>query len=47
MSTPLANPRRTKLSAWPSSGTREQDAQQATLPGETAQVPAEEEQVAS
>ncbi|WP_169807966.1 hypothetical protein [Actinomadura hibisca] len=44
MSTPLANPRRTRLMAWPTQGTEDQESEQAGLPAaDTATAASEEE----
>ncbi|MFC0038839.1 MULTISPECIES: hypothetical protein [Actinomadura] len=47
MSTPLANPRRTRLVSWPTQDRRDQDTEQATRPAEAPSVPAEDDRPAS
>ncbi|MBW8486634.1 hypothetical protein [Actinomadura parmotrematis] len=47
MSTPLANPRRTKLDVWPTWRPQDQDAQQAATGGDAAPATAEDDQTTS
>ncbi|WP_018658238.1 hypothetical protein [Actinomadura flavalba] len=47
MSTPLANPRRTRLATWPTRHPQDQDAEQTVRTGDAVPSAPDEEQVVS